>query len=49
MDPNAYEIKEKDNLAIKSTDYIQVALISLVTLLLLAIGYKRQKDKDEGE
>ena len=34
--PNAYEIDEHDNVAVKS-------------LLLLIIGYKRQKDKEEEE
>lgn len=47
--PNAYEIDEKDNLSVKSADYLQLALICIVALLLLGIGYKRQKDKEVEE
>ena len=48
-DPNAYEINEQNNLAIKSVDYIQLGVICIVALLLLLVGYKRQKDKEEEE
>ena len=48
-DRNAYEIDEKDNLAIKSVDYLQLSLICVIALLLLIVGYKRQKDKEEEE
>ena len=48
-DPNAYEIKEQNNLASKSVNYLQLGLICVVALLLLCIGYKRQKDKEEEE
>lgn len=47
--PNAYEIDEKESIAVKSSDYLQLALICIVALLLLGIGYKRQKDKEEEE
>lgn len=47
--PNAYEIDEHDNVASKSSDYLQLGLICMVALLLLIIGYKRQKDKEEEE
>ena len=47
--PNAYEIKEQNNLASKSVNYLQLGLICVVALLLLCIGYKRQKDKEEEE
>lgn len=47
--PNAYEIDEKESVAVKSSDYLQLALICIVALLLLGIGYKRQKDKEEEE
>lgn len=46
---NAYEIDEKENLSVKSADYLQLALICIVALILLGIGYKRQKDKEEEE
>ena len=46
---NAYEIDEKDSLAVKSIDYIQLAGICIAVLLLLLVGYKRQKDKEEEE
>ena len=49
MNPNAYEIDEKESVAVKSSDYLQLALICIVALLLLGIGYKRQKDKEEEE
>ena len=45
----AYEIDEKDNFVSKSSDYLQLGLICVVTLLLLLVGYKRQKDKEEEE
>ena len=48
-DPNAYEINERNNLAIKSVDYRQLGVICIVALLLLLVGYKRQKDKEEEE
>ena len=48
-DRNAYEIDEKDNVAIKSVDYLQLGIICIVVLLLLLVGYKRQKDKEEEE
>ena len=48
-DPNAYEIDEHDNVASKSSDYLQLGLICVVVLLLLLVGYKRQKDKEEEE
>ena len=47
--PNAYEIDEHDNVVSKSSDYLQLGLICIVALLLLMIGYKRQKDKEEEE
>ena len=47
--PNAYEIDEKESVITKSSDYLQLALICIVALLLLGIGYKRQKDKEEEE
>lgn len=47
--PNAYEIDEKESVLTKSSDYLQLALICVVALLLLGIGYKRQKDKEEEE
>ncbi|WP_458454364.1 hypothetical protein [Methanobrevibacter sp.] len=47
--PNAYEIDEHDNVASKSSDYLQLGLICMVALMLLIIGYKRQKDKEEEE
>ena len=47
--PNAYEINEHDNLAVKSVDYLQLGIICIVVLLLLLVGYKRQKDKEEEE
>ncbi len=49
MNPNAYEINEKYNVLNKSSNYLQLALICVVALLLLGIGYKRQKDKEEEE
>ena len=48
-DPNAYEINEHNNLASKSVNYLQLGIICVVALLLLIIGYKRQKDKEEEE
>lgn len=48
-DLNAYEINEQNNLASKSVNYLQLGLICVVALLLLCIGYKRQKDKEEEE
>lgn len=48
-DPNAYEIDEHDNVVSKSSDYLQLGLICIVALLLLLVGYKRQKDKEEEE
>ena len=47
--PNAYEIDEHDGGVVKSSNYLQLGLICIVTLLLLIIGYKRQKDKEEEE
>ena len=47
--PNAYEIDEHDNVVSKSSDYFQLGIICIVALLLLIIGYKRQKDKEEEE
>ena len=48
-DPNAYEINERNNLAVKSVDYLQLGVICIVALLLLLVGYKRKKDKEEEE
>ena len=48
-DPNAYEIDEHDNVVSKSSDYFQLGIICIVALLLLLVGYKRQKDKEEEE
>jgi len=48
-DPNAYEIDEHDNVVSKSSDYLQLCIICIVALLLLLVGYKRQKDKEEEE
>ena len=48
-DRNAYEIDEHDNVVSKSSDYLQLGLICIVALLLLLVGYKRQKDKEEEE
>ncbi|WP_296854651.1 right-handed parallel beta-helix repeat-containing protein [uncultured Methanobrevibacter sp.] len=48
-DPNAYEIDEQDNVVSKSSDYFQLGIICIVALLLLLVGYKRQKDKEEEE
>lgn len=48
-DPNAYEIDEHDNVVSKSSDYLQLGIICIVALLLLLVGYKRQKDKEEEE
>ena len=45
--PDAYELNETHNLAVKSTDPIQSAIISIIILFLLIVGYKRQKDKEE--
>ena len=47
VDKNAYEIDEHDNVVSKSSDYLQLCIICIVALLLLLVGYKRQKDKDE--
>ena len=47
--PNAYEIDEHDNVVSKSSDYLQLGIICIVALLLLLVGYKRQKDKEEEE
>ena len=47
--PNAYEIDEHDNVVSKSSDYLQLGLICIVALLLLLVGYNRQKDKEEEE
>ena len=49
VDKNAYEIDEHDNVVSKSSDYLQLGLICIVALLLLLVGYKRQKDKEEEE
>jgi len=48
-DPNAYEIDEQDNVVSKSSDYLQLGIICIVALVLLLVGYKRQKDKEEEE
>ena len=47
--PNAYEIDEHDNVVSKSSNYFQLGIICIVALLLLLVGYKRQKDKEEEE
>ena len=47
--PNAYEIDERESVAVKSSNYLQLGIICIVALLLLIIGYKRQKDKEEEE
>ena len=49
VDKNAYEIDEHDNVVSKSSDYFQLGIICIVALLLLLVGYKRQKDKEEEE
>lgn len=43
----AYEIEEEDNLSVKSADYSQMIVICLALFILLAIGYKREKDHEE--
>ena len=45
----AYEIEERDVLTANSADLSQMLLICLAVLMLVAIGYKRQKDKEEEE
>ncbi len=46
----AYELdKDKDIIVDKSVDNIALAGICLIFVLLLIIGYKRQKDRDEEE
>ena len=45
----AYEIEERDVLTANSADISQMLLICLAVLMLVAIGYKRQKDKEEEE
>ena len=47
--PNAYEIEEHDGSIAKSSNYLQLGVICIVALLLLLVGYKRQKDKEEEE
>lgn len=47
VEKNAYEIDEKDDLAVKSTDYFQLGIIVFAALLLLILGYKREKDREE--
>ncbi|HIH35783.1 MAG TPA: hypothetical protein HA255_04960 [Methanosphaera sp.] len=49
VEKNAYEIDERENLASKSSDSLQLALICIAALFLLVIGYKREKDKEEEE
>ncbi len=49
VEKNAYEIDEHDNVVSKSSDYFQLGIICIVALLLLLVGYKRQKDKEEEE
>lgn len=49
VEKNAYEIDEHDNVVSKSSDYLQLCIICIVALLLLLVGYKRQKDKEEEE
>ena len=49
VEKNAYEINEKDSMAVKSIDYVQLAGICIAVLFLLLVGYKRQKDKEEEE
>ena len=49
VEKNAYEIDEKDSMAVKSIDYVQLAGICIAVLFLLIVGYKRQKDKEEEE
>lgn len=48
-DPDAYEIDERNDLVSKSINYLQLAGISVLALLLLFVGYNRQKGKDEEE
>ena len=47
--PNAYEIDEKNDVASKSSEYLQLGIISILALILLLIGYKREKDEEEEE
>ena len=45
----AYEIEERDVLTANSADLSQMLLICLAVLMLVAIGYKRQKDCEDKE
>ena len=47
--PNAYEIDEKNDVASKSSEYIQLGILTLLALIFLLIGYKREKDYEEEE
>ena len=49
VDKRAYEIEDGDNPLVKSVDYFQLGIVVLAVLLLLLVGYKRQKDKEEEE
>ncbi len=49
VDKRAYEIDDEDNPVVKSVDYFQLGIVVLAVLLLLLVGYKRQKDKEEEE
>ena len=49
VDKRAYEIEDGDNPVVKSADYFQLGIVILAVLLLLLVGYKRQKDKEEEE
>ena len=49
VDKRAYEIEDGDNPLVKSADYFQLGIVVLAVLLLLLVGYKRQKDKEEEE
>jgi len=47
MNPDAYEIVEPENAVVKSTNVVQLAVICIIALLLIIIGYKREKDREE--
>lgn len=47
MNPDAYEIVEPDNAVVKSTNIVQLVVICIIALLLIIIGYKREKDREE--
>lgn len=49
MNSKAYEINKTNNIAVKSANNLFLALICIVALLLIVIGYKYVKDKEEEE